>query len=266
MVKKLSVEHDGFGDWRIAVVTTLTSDVPAAYPGGPSHKAGAPVYVSSLSSDREHNAIGFITPSPAAMALNASIKAAVRATDLRKTLALTDTVTPIGSGKSVANENLPHLYDFFEHSMTSVICCFQALEMFSNEMIARHCPMPYHLKRGDRTMVLDGEKLERIASTDEKIGDILPHLLTVKTPKGTELWKRFLNVKAARDSTVHCKSKESRSRVGELDTQSLFFQFFRRKPMEYPVVAFDIIKHFHPKGDLPRWAIEIENRIADALD
>lgn len=266
MVKKASVEQDGLGDWRISVVTTLTSDIPPAYPGGPSHKAGAPVYLSSLALDPEHNAIGFITPSPTAMALNAAIRSAVRATDLRKTLALTDTVTPIGSGKNVVTENLPHLYDFFEHSMTSVICSFQALEMFSNEMIARHCTTPYHLKRRDSTMVLDGEKLERIASTDEKIGDILPSLLAVKTPKGTELWKRFLDVKAARDSTVHCKSKESRSQTNRLDDKSLFFQFFRRNATEYPIVAFDIIKWFHPRGELPRWAIEVENRIAHALD
>ena len=42
------MESDDFGDWRIAVVTTLTSDITAAFPGGPSHKVGTPVYVSSL--------------------------------------------------------------------------------------------------------------------------------------------------------------------------------------------------------------------------
>jgi hypothetical protein len=265
MLNKSSVEQDGLGDWRIAVVTTLTSDVPPAYPGGPSHKAGAPAYVASMAPDPEHNAIGFVTPSPTAMALNAAIKSAVNAVDLRRTLALTDTVTPIGSGKNVANENLPHLYDFFENCMTSVICSFQALEMFSNELIAQHCAVPYHLKRRDKTMVLDSEKLERIASTEEKLGDILPHLVALKTPKGTELWRRFLEVKAARDSTVHCKSKESRNnRSQKLDEHSLFFQFFRRKPTEYPVVAFDFIKYFHPNGQLPRWAVEAENRIKQA--
>ena len=46
--------QDGLGDWRIALATRLVKDVPAAYPGGPSHKAGAPVYVSSLTKHSRH--------------------------------------------------------------------------------------------------------------------------------------------------------------------------------------------------------------------
>jgi hypothetical protein len=264
MTNKKPAEQDNFGDWRISFVTTSLSDIPAAYPGGPSHKAGTPLYFASLSSDPQHNAIGFVTPSPTALALSVAIKSATRATELRKTLALTDTVTPIGRGKNVANENLTHLYDFFEHCMTSVICSFQAVEMFSNEQIARHCTTPYHLLRNEKTMVLNSEKLERIASTDEKVGDILPQLLSMKTPKGTELWERFLALKVARDSTVHCKSKEMRSYYLELDKQSLFFQFFRRKATDYPRAAFELIRYFHPNGELSRWALSAERRLREA--
>lgn len=40
--------EDGFGDWRIAAASRLDRDLPEAFPGGPSHKAGAAVYLSAL--------------------------------------------------------------------------------------------------------------------------------------------------------------------------------------------------------------------------
>ena len=58
------VQKDEFGDWRIAAVTTLAQDVPAAFPGGPAHKAGAPVYLSSFTKHPKHNVIGFVLVQP----------------------------------------------------------------------------------------------------------------------------------------------------------------------------------------------------------
>jgi hypothetical protein len=257
------MDDDNFGDWRIAVVTTLLNDVPAAFPGGPAHKAGTPVYLSSLTKDRQHNAIGFITPSPTALALNAALRSALRAKNLRNTLALTDTLTPWGSGKQVANENLPHLYDFFEHSMIAVTCSFQSLEMFCNETIAQKSQSSFGLTRGKDVLTLSGVELERKASTDEKVADILPSFLGLKSPMGTELWERFQDLKTARDSTIHCKSKEIRTAIAE-DRESLLFQFFRREPTEFPTIAFEVIEYFHHDGKLPRWAIVAKKRIQSA--
>jgi hypothetical protein len=254
------MNDDDFGDWRIAVVTALLNDLPAAFPGGPAHKAGTPVYLSSLTRDREYNAIGFITPSPTALALNAAFRSALRAKKLRNTLALTDTLTPLGSGKQVANENLPHLYDFFEHSMIAVTCSFQSVEMFCNETIAQRPQSNFGLTRGKDVLTLSGIELERKASTDEKVADILPSFLGLKSPKGTKLWERFQDLRTARDSTIHCKSKEIRTAITE-DRESLFFQFFRREPTEFPSIAFEIIEYFHHDGKLPRWAIAARKRI-----
>jgi hypothetical protein len=257
------MNEDNFGDWRIAVVSTLLSDLPAAFPGGPAHKAGTPVYLSSLTRDRTHNAIGFITPSPTALALNAAFRSALLAKKLRNTLALTDTLTPLGSGKQVANENLPHLYDFFEHSMIAVTCSFQSLEMFCNETIAHKSQSSFALTRGKDVLTLSGVELERKASTDEKVADILPSFLGLKSPKGTKLWERFQDLKTARDSTIHCKSNEIRTSITE-DRESLFFQFFHREPTEFPTIAFEVIEYFHHDGKLPRWAIAAKKRIQSA--
>lgn len=168
------MKKDTLGDWRIAAVTTLAQDVPAAFPGGPAHKAGAPVYQGSLTRDPLHNVIGFITPSPTALALNVAMKNASKAKALRETLALNNTLTPWGSGESVVNENVPHLFDFFEHTMTAVFASFQSLEVFSNEVISKELRGTFDLVRSKETLKLSGEELERRASTDEKLGDVLP--------------------------------------------------------------------------------------------
>jgi len=257
------VQGDNFGDWRIAAVSTLLKDLPAAFPRGPAHKAGTPVYLSSLTKDKQHNAIGFITPSPTALALNAAIRNALRAKELRNTLALTDTLTPLGSGKQVATENLPHLYDFFEHCMIAVTCSFQSLEMFCNEIIARKAQSGFNLKRGKDVITVKGEELERRASTEEKLGSILPSFLGIEGPKGMKLWERFQDLKAARDSTIHCKSTETKTDI-TVDRESLFFQFFRREPIEFPTIAFELIEYFYHDGKLPRWAIAAKNRIRSA--
>lgn len=254
------MDNDDFGDWRIAAVTTLVNDLPAAFPGGPSHKAGTPVYLSSLTKDQQYNAIGFITPSPTALALNAAIRSALLAKSLRSTLAMMDTLTPLGSGKQVANENLPHLYDFFEHSMIAVTCSFQSLEIFCNEIIAQKPQSTFDLVRGKNVVSLRGEDLERRASTEEKIADVLPLFLGLNPPRGSRLWDRFQDLKTSRDSTIHCKSKEIRADI-TLDRESLFFHFFRREPTDFPTIAFEVIEYFHQDGRLPRWALAAKKRI-----
>jgi hypothetical protein len=246
------MQKDNLGDWRIAAVTTLAQDVPAAFPGGPAHKAGAPVYLSSVTKHPDHNVIGFITPSATALALNAAVKNACKAKELKETLTLGDTLTPWGNGKSVITENLSHLYDFFEHCMIAVITSFQSLEMFSNDVISRELKGTFQLGRSKEILKLTGEELERRASTDEKLGAILPRLLAIKTPKGTKVWERYLDLKAARDATVHFKSLETRSGQN-IDRESLFFQFFRRDSTEFPRMAMEVIEYFHATKELSRW-------------
>jgi hypothetical protein len=252
---------DNFGDWRIEAVTTLAKDMPAAYPGGPSHKAGTPVYLSHTVKHPQYNVFGFTTPSATALALSAAMKNAVVANSLRDTIVLRDHVTPWGSGKGVANESLPQLFDFFESCMVVVITSFQAIEIFSNTVISRNLKGTYQLKRKKASYTVTGEELERQATTDEKIGVILPKLLNVTTPKGKVIWQSYLDLKEARDATVHMKSHDAYTRK-DIDRESLFFQFFRRDPREFPKMAFQIIEYFLSANALPRWAQEVKRELA----
>jgi|SRR5271166_4246361 len=248
------MNNDNFGDWRIEAVTTIVQDVPAAYPGGPSHRAGTPVYKASVTKHAEYNTIGFVTPSPIALALNTAARNAFLAQELRRELILRDVVTPWGAGKSVANENLPHLYDFFESCMIAVISSFQSLEMFSNVEISRHPERKFQLKRKRAGLILSAGDLERKGSTDEKIGDILPELLGIQSPRGNALWEEYLELKKARDATVHLKARDMYTGK-DIDSESLFFQFFQRDASEHPRTAFKIIEYFHRGRELPRWCM-----------
>lgn len=80
-------KSDEFGDWRIRAVTTLTKDVPAAFPGGPSHRAGSPVYLVTENTDGSGKPVSFTTPSPVALALAIAHEAASQAHRLRPTIA-----------------------------------------------------------------------------------------------------------------------------------------------------------------------------------
>lgn len=77
---------DNLGDWRISAVTTLTEDVPAAYPGGPSHKAGAGIYQVCLVETEENEHVGFTLPSATAMAFNIALEAAKNASQLKSAI------------------------------------------------------------------------------------------------------------------------------------------------------------------------------------
>jgi hypothetical protein len=129
---------DDLGDYRIATVTTLTTDVPAAYPGGPSHKAGTLIYQSSLVKNENNELVSFIVPSSTAMALNLSLKAAKRANKLKSKIEYSNVVTHEGSAIAVTNESNGALFDYFEECMLAVTFAFQTLEVFSNHSISRH--------------------------------------------------------------------------------------------------------------------------------
>jgi len=247
------MRDDGFGDWRIQVVTTITKDVPAAYPGGPSHKAGAPVYLVTPALDATGRMVSFTTPSPVAMALSIAHEAARQARKLRPTIAFTDVVTPRGPGRNVATENLPHLYDYFQYCMITVTFCFQAIEAFCNQSIADKLTGTFKLKRKKGHIGANAEKLQRIASTEEKLGDVVPLILGVSSPKGTAVWDEFLSLKHARGSTVHLKRDEVQPKG--LGRHSLFHEFFNQEVDRYVRATLNIIQLLLDPAKPPRWFV-----------
>ena len=254
------LEREGLADWRVELFGTLANDVPAAFPGGPSHKAGTFIYPNpTLVKHPSYNAIGFITPSPTAMALNVASVAASTAVALKTQIVFSNMVSPIGTVKSVVNETLPYLFNYFEQCMIAVTFSFQSLEAFANQIIQSRLKATYQVQRRDGTpRDLSPDELERQASTEEKLATILPDLLGVKTPKGQKLWERFVKLKRVRDSTIHLKTVDAESK---LDAESLFFQFLNHNAKEFPRAALDMIDHFREGKNKPLWTQRIRENI-----
>ena len=234
-------------DWRVRIVTHLTKDVPSAYEGGPSHKAGALVVQSTPGKDAKGNRMGFATPSAVALALNLAIKAPEQALTLRADINESRAVSPFGPSTNVTLETTAELYDYFEHCMTSVTFSFQALEAYCNETISYKAPEQYALKRKKNEIHVDPDELERQASTDEKLAVVLPDLLGVETPRGGNLWGPYQALKELRDTTIHIKSRDFSPKVKrpeDLNEATLFVRLLQADVMSWPKASVALINYF----------------------
>jgi len=254
------MNDEGFGDWRIFAVTTLAEDIPPAYPDGPSHKAGAPIYLVTESIHKEFNSLGFITPSAVALALNISLNSSKEANKLRNTLALEDVHTPNGKGKQIAKQNIPILYDFFEKSMIAVTFAFQAIEVFANWHISKEPNRIIEAKWKKKIEALRAYEIERTFPTTEKISQILPLLLECPSPKGGKIWQDFMKLKQVRDSTIHLKHLDMYPGLN-IDHESLFYQFLNHNIFDFPQYSFNTISYFISEEAKPRWATLFHEKI-----
>lgn len=244
-------KDDGLGDWRIAVATRLAEDLLVAFPGGPSHKTGAPVCQAELIQNSKGEFIGFIAPSATAMAFHIAIEASKKALGLYDMLTYDGVFTPHGPGKSISKERSGELFDFFEQCMISATFSFQALETFCNHTIVRELKQPMEFKRREKNIILNPQEIERQLSTDEKLATVLPKIKNVPTPKGKKVWEQFKVLKDARDSTIHLKSIDQYS-ANTTRKETLFFQFLNHKAVEYPLAAEAMIQYF-VGNNKPRW-------------
>ncbi|MEW9798883.1 hypothetical protein [Alteromonas sp. CYL-A6] len=244
---------DDLGDFRFAAVTRITADVPAAYPGGPSHKAGTPLYLSSLVLNEKNKWISFNLPSSAAMALNKALKAASEANILFKKIEYLEVATPEGPGLAVKSHCHTMLFDYFEECMAAVTFSFQALELFCNHTISRHLKEGMEMKRKKKREFMSPSELERQISTDEKLSVVVPKALKVSTPKGKRPWESFKKLKQARDATIHMKYSDQQI----MDKDTLFFQFLNTEDVYiFPEAAAQMLRWF-AKDKEPRWLTKI---------
>lgn len=243
--------EDGLGDWRIAAASRLAKDLPAAFPGGPAHKAGTAVCLSELVQTPTGEYLGFLTPCATAMAFSIALSASEKAQSLSEALTYDSVLTPHGRGKSISNERISHLFDFFEQCMITVTFSFQALEVFANHTISRELREPMEVKRGKNKLLLTPSELERQLSTDEKLASVLPKIRKVPTPKGKQVWEKFKVLKDTRDATIHLKSRDLKS-DSKSEKEHLFFQFLNVRPMQFPKAAEEMVRYFE-QDNTPRW-------------
>ena len=144
--------------------------------------------------------------------------------------------------------------------MVTVIFSFQALETFCNQTIANELKDTFNLERKKQIQTFTALELEREASTEEKLCNVLPQILGIASPKGLKVWENFVKLKRGRDATVHMKSTDqypNQYATMEIeDKDTLFYQFLNNNPADFVKYGVNMIRYFAEAKGAPRWLSE----------
>ena len=131
------------------------------------------------------------------------------------------------------------LFDFFEHLQVSLIFAYTAVEAFSNVAI----PDKFTFDKLNNKKVKETwtkENIERWLSTTEKLGDIVPTILEVPSPKGQPFWDNFKKLEKIRDEIIHQKTI-----TNETNVSSRFLKdFFKPSIFEIVRSGYLVIQYF----------------------
>lgn len=251
--RETTMPGEARSDWRVLFETTLAADAPALYRGGPGHKVGERVVLTTVGPRRGAVPLGFDTPSASALALSAAIRAATTADQLRGSLRYEPSIGPPGGLEVVSDGTVPLLYDFFEHAYVAVVFSYQAIEAFANEEIQRVVTTSQHLVLRGRWEDLDADGCERWLSTEQKICDLLPSFLGAARPTKSKWWPDFKGLARLRDATIHLKARHAYPR-GDPPTASFFHELLAVDSVgAYPKTGIAAIEHLHDGRDRPAW-------------
>jgi hypothetical protein len=242
-------------DWRLAKAAEIGAD--GVMPDGRPVRAGEIMLLVTQTDASPEGPVTFVTPGAPALALNVAVQSGRAAARLRA--AVSWQIEPKRRERFLTGDGIGGLFDYFEQAMISATFACQALEAFSNQLIADMVTGTYPYQRGNKVQDLKGEELERAASTEDKFGSILPQLCKVKSPKGTAVWGRFKRLKGVRDSATHLKSYDHYRR-GAPDRDSLYHRLLNADAREYPRAAILLMRHFSGAHGL-RWLDESERRL-----
>ncbi|TSA50183.1 hypothetical protein D4R47_02620 [archaeon] len=260
------MKDGGLGDWRIRAVTRLIKRSVSRE--GHAYEAGSSVTLATVTEVGERQVLSFTTPSPPALALSIAIRAVRQAKELRKRLVFAEKAEsyPAFYDKPEMEQLITSdtvLFDFFEECMTAMAFSFQALETFSNTIIAENLKHIYHLKRRKKVLKLPTDELQREASIEEKLGVILPEILSTKTPRGEKVWQDFKDLKAVRDTTIHMKALDAYSGVN-IDKETFFYKLLNVEAKEFPRAAISMMAFFFKDDQLPRWLMSARDRLIES--
>jgi hypothetical protein len=138
--------------------------------------------------------------------------------------------------------------DLFELRVTSVVFAYTALESFTNEEVPEN--YVYMVEDKNCTRHFNKKQIERFLNLDTKLGDVLPQVLKIKTPKGGKIWNAYIELGKLRDCIVHMKAKES---FEKNQSESVWGKLLQDSMPPYKT-AKDLMKYFfHAKRKSPSW-------------
>ena len=221
-------------DWRYRTVTTLAKDWKSPY-SGILHKAGSPVSLTTFVK-HEQKEIQIGDPSAPALFLNSAWDA------YRRCLAANP--FRLGAKPEKGKDPSRKAYDYLEAIMAAILFSHTAIEAFANEEIPEDFEYPAK-RRSGLLMVLRKASIERGVDLNEKLGNILPAVKNVPSPKGTETWQDYIELKRIRDRVVHMKSADrATSKHHNLYPDSIWNELLAPVQPNYPLIAKQMIAVF----------------------
>lgn len=236
-------------DWRLQTTTNLAKDWNNPWTGQTVPK-GTRITVVTVAQLNSKKVVTIPVPNGSAILLSASKKSHSRAKELRAKSKIDSSIK-----KEVEFISESEAFDFLEDTIQSIILAFSAIEAFANEVIPDNFQYA-HLRRSKTILeTANKQQIERFISLEEKLDQVIPEVLGIKSPKSHKSWSEFKKLKKLRDRITHMKSQDRKSSGPESDT--LWHQLVKLSTPHR--TAFDVIKYFTTKMDSPPQWVEYAN-------
>lgn len=236
-------------DWRLQAITTLAKKFKSPF-SGTTHPVGQTVKaITQLK--RDSKIIFFGIPSASALFLSLSNRLGKEAKEeLKKPI-----FKPLPNKTQTYFVKDQEIFNIYENLMATVVFAFTALEAFANEAIPKNYVYTFKIKK-DRKYCIEKynkSQIERFISLDIKLSKILPHIFKINSPKGTNIWKKYTELKTIRDRIIHLKDMDRENfRPDQPFPDSIWNQLLKKEIPNMALTAREIIKYFE-QGNPPRW-------------
>ncbi|MCD4745128.1 MAG: hypothetical protein K8R58_02390 [Bacteroidales bacterium] len=105
---------------------------------------------------------------------------------------------------SFIKKELKELYNYFEEIQIGLLFMYYALEIFSNLAIPKNHKIK-RLNEKNEKETWNKEKIIKMLSLSEIIGDILPEILKTESPKEKKFWQNFIKLENIRNAIINQK-------------------------------------------------------------
>ena len=189
--------------------------------------------------------VTFYTPNTVSLFLSISNKELIRATEAYKLLFDKKLNPDPKVIYSIPEQELPKVYDYLEFIQTSIISMYSAVEAFANIAIPNEHLEEKINNKGIKE-VWDKIAIERWYSTSEKIGDLLPKILNIESPKTLSFWSNFKKLEQLRNDIIH--PKISPSKINEIES-SFLEKLFQEDIFALIKCGYQLIKYYCEKNE-----------------
>ena len=237
-------------DWRLQAITTLTKEWTSPFTGL-KHPVGTPVIaISTIKFDQK--LLSLKLPNTTALFLDFSYKLWQETQNILENKIFLDTKSKNVPNNTIYPKNDDDFFNLIEKRMAYIVFSYSALESFANENIPDNYILEVTRNDGKCTEKYNKEQIEKWLSLDIKLGEILPQIMNVSSPKGGPLWNKYSTIKQLRDRIIHMKSADRKSSGPE--EESIWKDILNKMNPNFALEAKDIIRYYLTDNfKIPRW-------------